>query len=1599
MLSDANDVYAVVSGKDNTNVVGRSAPFKATKPACPASEELSFTLTVGDSNLKNKNHEEFQIQAKVLGGWNDDNQRTSHQQFQGAHTWMEGLPFTDQCKYSCFVIELLINDAYTSSMIAGGGDSKCIVHAGSLHELMQKPKSEFMTFPVSSTDCFFLQDDNANDPMFIKIRWDENFSCPPGQYMDDNIALLESFNPDSCEVCPANTYATSQGSTSCVSCPDGKRTSGTTASYHNALTDCQDCAAGRYLNKGLGALDATCDVCGDNEYSAKGAGSCLDCPSGRYTKESSYQYDHDDAGSCKVCDAGKYVEDRWWPMTYFDQNSCVTCGQGKYSTGDNRENCTTCPDGKTIDSNYMADHDNQNDCEKCPAGKYGDGGLCYECDANEYSNEGNTYCTGCSTSKYTENNGGNAEHAGSEACEGCPAGKYINDQYIILETISDYFADGCITCATNQYSEGEAWDNCHECPWGKTITNTHHNSHDSESDCTDCPAGKFIYNGWGNGVYTCVSCGNYASTSTEQYYQDETGQNTCKSCYAYSKVANDDKTDCVNCPNGKYWYEGGWSYGQGCYNNRRKLPEEPEPKMDESESQAFGEFVERQMTAAGRRLTSDDECDKFFGGFDVTGGLTEVKFHLELPGGFEYDKVLWKDDDGQLNIPFAAWAYDEGFYDCSLADEPSEPESDDPSAPESDTMLCAEGSYQSVTDCVICPAGKYSTTFGATSATTCVDCAVGKHLADTATNALYHDGADDCHLCAPGKHTDSPGARFCNNCLDGKVALSDGTGCGDCDDGREPNAEGTSCVLCGLGKYANSGTLGACTDCERGEYSTIEGATSCQKCQAGKYGAGEGLNSESAACFNCATGKFSDSAAAVACSSCAEGKVIYDTEDIHDSSDYCMERDSTACATYDCSGNVCADNFMSRIGDEVCDVHGVDFNCPEFDYDEGDCIEDEDSEDVEDEEPCELFDCSGICADSYKPHLGDSFCDSMTPDLNCDQFDFDYGDCKQQDGAADEGEEEWIEWEGSWDIAEDIVEEEAVDCTATCDPVKFEACDSTVLTSGCLESCNAIMLKTYTAYFDVGCEGESISEELTVLELQSSIVLKGLTSAGIPNDQRSMWTRLLQLALASSSSYIEAYNVEIMHVRNFHGVVHGRRGLGAGTVEFGDSSGGSCSVAGNCFSSLNYENDEVCDFVVGGGGRLSITTFDTESCCDNFEINNQVYKERSQLEGFEVDAGTTIQWRSDVSVQKAGFEICVELPPSPIELVVHSEAGQSSCAISSTSPNCFSSLAYQANERCDFTSTAGGTISVKSFNTEHGYDMFTIHGEDYISQSSLESLYVAAGTTMTWTSDGSEQRDGWEVCIETAQETTTAPTPAPTTAPTVVTTSEQTASPTLSPTPAPTVRVTSGQTSSPTSQATPIPPFEEGLDSNSLIIEFRIVTADIGVGAAKFDIESFTNGVFEDLERRTGEADFLESALASLRQEESDANVLVESIAKASVGLLAKPTVTIQTHAGAGGGSGGEEPGGEVGEEDGEGGKSGGANSVLGTAMAPAVGGAAALAMGGALFFVYYGRKKSARERRLEAVELSHQLGDEKVDLDHIFDGVKGVGENPMHGV
>jgi hypothetical protein len=201
---------------------------------------------------------------------------------------------------------------------------------------------------------------------------------------------------------------------------------------------------------------------------------------------------------------------------------------------------------------------------------------------------------------------------------------------------------------------------------------------------------------------------------------------------------------------------------------------------------------------------------------------------------------------------------------------------------------CAQGKHipdSTYPQCLDCPAGKYVST---TKATTCTDCA-----ADTYSTTLGSYDSGSCLSC-PENSQSPTGSILSNNCLcnlgfmgatcdfcwacvAGKYKITVGNSvCLDCDAGKYLTTTGatiaSSCVNCGAGKYAAVAASIVCKDYDAGTYSAVASSV-CTSCVAGKYSSTLRASTDTT-CINCVAGTYSSTVRAstdTTCISCDAG--------------------------------------------------------------------------------------------------------------------------------------------------------------------------------------------------------------------------------------------------------------------------------------------------------------------------------------------------------------------------------------------------------------------------------------------------------------------------------------------------------------------------------------------------------------------------------------------------------------------------------------------------------------------------------------------------------------------------------------------------------
>jgi hypothetical protein len=130
-------------------------------------------------------------------------------------------------------------------------------------------------------------------------------------------------------------------------------------------------------------------------------------------------------------------------------------------------------------------------------------------------------------------------------------------------------------------------------------------------------------------------------------------------------------------------------------------------------------------------------------------------------------------------------------------------------------------------------------------------------------------------------------------------------------------------------------------------------------------------------------------------------------------------------------------------------------------------------------------------------------------------------------------------------------------------------------------------------------------------------------------------------------------------------------------------------------------------------------------------------------QGVSLVAGSTISWTSDGSVSGDGWEICgTSASSSDIFTVTNGPC------ITYQGGQCVGRASgYGNNEACTITTHRVTTLGqCPVFVTETGYDHLAVAGTNYEGTNCPQGVSLVAGSTISWTSDGSVSGDGWEIC-------------------------------------------------------------------------------------------------------------------------------------------------------------------------------------------------------------------------------------------------------------
>ena len=641
------------------------------------------------------------------------------------------------------------------------------------------PKPRVFNYPFdSSARCYTTQYIDRQD-VGSHLYFDEQgkrIICPKNQMAAGNNTCIDipggfyrSSNND-LSICPAGYLCWPAGSVigdvteqgSKYQCPAGTRCeAGQTSSP-------KDCAVGFYSSQGSGF----CSPCvGSTVADEPGSVKCKQCPSGQVASE--------DKTQCITCSSG----------TFRENNSCSNCTMGFYQNEAGKDKCKACPKG------FYCPNERMEEPKPCDRGMY-----CPETEMKiSYS---------CSDIGKVNNVTGRFE------CDSCNAGQ-----------IPDPFGYECEACQAGEYAEKDAIS-CLKCDLG-----TYNDEIFGLANCKNCPKGSYCNELGMVNPKLCprgFECPRNNMVSADacigREYQDDTGQQICKTC-EIGFVSIDENTACAPCKPGFQQFE---NECRGCV---------PGTYQDDS----------------GKNFC--DDCPTGF-------YCPEVEAISPIPCPIGYECPQSKLTAPEL-CPLGEFSEAKGAETCAKC--PANTVSNEERTGCNDCNLpkfiingaciepCGPGSYlpNGGVKCELCPAGTYND---------------------------EEDRRNNCKNCGEKYYCPGPGSKtrilcpigsFCNEnrlsepkpCSEDRIAPNEGqVECQRCqtqtvDNERiyyVPNSLRSECIECLQPRFESNGVCYSecppgtrrdidtegnyqCTKCLPGTYNDIPGADTCKTCIFGNY--------------------------------------------------------------------------------------------------------------------------------------------------------------------------------------------------------------------------------------------------------------------------------------------------------------------------------------------------------------------------------------------------------------------------------------------------------------------------------------------------------------------------------------------------------------------------------------------------------------------------------------------------------------------------------------------------------------------------------------------------------------------------------------------
>jgi hypothetical protein len=459
---------------------------------------------------------------------------------------------------------------------------------------------------------------------------------------------------------------------------------------------------------------------------------------------------------------------------------CTACAAGSYSAA-SATSCTTCPTGVHTTGSAMGSLA-ITACTICAPGFYG------TVTSSGTASAGG--CSPCPTGIFTT--GSAAASAAVTMCTICAPG------YAGTVTGSGTTsAAGCSICAAGTFSAAGA-PTCSSCGAGRW------SAQGAALSCTLCAAGTASAATSATSAATCVACGAGTAASA--------GASTCTTCTAgtYSGAS---AAECTNCVSGSFSGPGAPFACTACAAGSYSADGAPSCTACPT-----GIFTTSSATGSTTLSTCTTCAPGYIGNVTNPGTATAAGCTTCAVGSFSSAGAL-----ACTPCPLGSYSATAGSSTCAYC---------------SPGILCLPGASVNTLTCPVgwycassdtlrqtaqCPSGTYSTSSGATSPATCINCPAGRWCPAGSNNTL--------ELCVAGWICPTGGVAN-SLCPPGYWSGVSYSACILCQAGSLSSVYGaTSCMICPAGTYAESGSTSlVCSPCPQNTYSPNNGASSRANC-------------------------------------------------------------------------------------------------------------------------------------------------------------------------------------------------------------------------------------------------------------------------------------------------------------------------------------------------------------------------------------------------------------------------------------------------------------------------------------------------------------------------------------------------------------------------------------------------------------------------------------------------------------------------------------------------------------------------------------------------------------------------------------------------